>query len=450
MKCWRCGAGVAKDAVVCKRCGANQTRNSPVSEIGKELRKQYDQYDADTILGKDEKIILDALSRKKVSSDICAQFRSAIQAGLGKSYLKQIRVSGLPDRDFYKSIHFKLMNNTDLSEESINQLIAWFDEMIGWSEVERKIKTGAVFATKKEEQHNAYVRIFNGRGNDHILSEEEVQNCRKAAEQGDGKAQNAYGELLRKGNGIGVVENAREAAKWFKKSAKQGNIDAQTSLGTCYRDGYGVEQNYKEAAMWYRKAADRGGVSAQNSLGCCYMLGWGVDIDKAKAFQYFRRAADQGHLGAMRNVAVCYQSGSGVAMDKTEAMKWYIKAAESGDTDSQWLLGRELMSDAKSMNDVKKAVTWFHKAAQLGNENGQYYMGLCCESGIVVEKDLSQAAKWFKKAAEQGLASAQYELGTCYLQGLGVKKDKEKAEKWLRRAAEQGDEDALKRMKQLH
>ncbi len=49
--------------------------------------------------------------------------------------------------------------------------------------------------------------------------------------------------------------------------AEQGNAAAQTSLGFMYRGGTGVLQDHKEAVRWYRLAAEQGEATAQFNLG---------------------------------------------------------------------------------------------------------------------------------------------------------------------------------------
>ena len=47
------------------------------------------------------------------------------------------------------------------------------------------------------------------------------------------------------------------ATECYRKSAEQGDAEAQYNLGNCYRYGEGVEQNYEKAVEWYRKAAEQ-------------------------------------------------------------------------------------------------------------------------------------------------------------------------------------------------
>ena len=64
--------------------------------------------------------------------------------------------------------------------------------------------------------------------------------------------------------GHGVALDYKEAVKWYRKAADQGNAYGQCQLGHCYRDGEGVAQDYKEAVKWYRWAAEQGNDDASN------------------------------------------------------------------------------------------------------------------------------------------------------------------------------------------
>jgi TPR repeat protein len=62
----------------------------------------------------------------------------------------------------------------------------------------------------------------------------------------------------------------REAVKWFRKAADQGDAKAQLNLGACYFRGEGVKQDKAEAVKWYRKAAEQGyelAIKALKELG---------------------------------------------------------------------------------------------------------------------------------------------------------------------------------------
>ncbi len=86
----------------------------------------------------------------------------------------------------------------------------------------------------------------------------DVDDCRVKAEQGDYLAQGMLGALYY--NGQGVLQDYREASKWFKKSAEQGkgNFVAQHFLGLMYFAGKGVIQDYVMAHMYWNLASSYG------------------------------------------------------------------------------------------------------------------------------------------------------------------------------------------------
>jgi hypothetical protein len=112
------------------------------------------------------------------------------------------------------------------------------------------------------------------------------------AEQGDAEAQLQLG--MRYAGGDGVIQNDKEAAKWFALAAKQGLAEAQYQYGLALLHGRGVVQDYRSAFNWIEKPAQRGYARAQYSLGELYRYGTGTAVDKARAYLWFNLAAAQG------------------------------------------------------------------------------------------------------------------------------------------------------------
>jgi len=112
------------------------------------------------------------------------------------------------------------------------------------------------------------------------------------AAQGDAEAQLQLG--LRYAEGDGVIQNDKEAAKWFALAAKQGLAEAQYHYGLALLEGRGVVQDYKAAFSWIEKPAKRGYAKAQYSLGELYRYGTGTATDKARAYLWYNLAAAQG------------------------------------------------------------------------------------------------------------------------------------------------------------
>ena len=130
-----------------------------------------------------------------------------------------------------------------------------------------------------------------------------------------------------------------KAAKWYRKSAEQGDSDGQWRLGVCYAWGQGVAQDYGKAVEWYRKSAEQGNSDGQWRLGFCYAWGRGVDEDYGKAAEWYRKSAEQGNSEAQWILGACYEFGRGVDKDYGKAAEWYRKSAEQGNYDGQWRLG---------------------------------------------------------------------------------------------------------------
>ena len=56
-------------------------------------------------------------------------------------------------------------------------------------------------------------------------------------------------------NGLGVLQDYKEAVKWYRLAAEQGLAQAQSNLGFMYGKGQGVLQDYVMAHMYFNIAA---------------------------------------------------------------------------------------------------------------------------------------------------------------------------------------------------
>ncbi|MBR0256343.1 MAG: sel1 repeat family protein, partial [Synergistaceae bacterium] len=59
--------------------------------------------------------------------------------------------------------------------------------------------------------------------------------------------------------------NYDEAVSCFHEAAELGNAEAQYRLGKMYTVGDKVKQDWKEVAKWYRRAAEQGHIEAQET-----------------------------------------------------------------------------------------------------------------------------------------------------------------------------------------
>ena len=100
--------------------------------------------------------------------------------------------------------------------------------------------------------------------------------------------------------GTGVVKDEAKALDFFRKSAEQGNADAQGMLGFCYANGQGVSKDEVEAVKWFLKSAAKGNSWGQYNLGDCYYNGEGVAQDRVEAVKWYRKSAEQGNAAAIK------------------------------------------------------------------------------------------------------------------------------------------------------
>ena len=70
-----------------------------------------------------------------------------------------------------------------------------------------------------------------------------------------------------KGASFYKAGNFAAALKEWKVLAEQGNAKAQNELGRMYELGLGGVQDYKEAVKWYRKAAEQGDAWGAEQFG---------------------------------------------------------------------------------------------------------------------------------------------------------------------------------------
>lgn len=189
----------------------------------------------------------------------------------------------------------------------------------------------------------------------------------KAAEQGNASAQYKLGGTYR--YGLGVGENASEAANWYKKAAEHDHAMAQNSLGSMYKRGEGVTKDADEAVKWFMRESEQEGYLNGNG---CHMSTEDREAlqedTKELLFKFFMRWAKRGDASAhtasaQYEVAEAYKSGFGVVRDKQEAFNWYLKAANTGEEWAQYEVGAFYAEDTSTAENRIEAYRWLSLAA---------------------------------------------------------------------------------------
>lgn len=146
-----------------------------------------------------------------------------------------------------------------------------------------------------------------------------VAAWRPLAEAGDADAQFNLAQAYRLGRG--VPTNLAAAKTWFERAARQGHVDAETTLGLL------LFQNGDQAAGlgWLKKAADQGEARALLVYGTALVNGDGVTQDPVRGYAYVSRAAAQGlapakqTLGDLDNLIPIAERKRGAALARQMA-----------------------------------------------------------------------------------------------------------------------------------
>ena len=120
---------------------------------------------------------------------------------------------------------------------------------------------------------------------------------RPLAENGDADAAFNLGQAYRLGRG--VQTNLGAAQTWFERAARDGHLDAQTTLGLMlFQNG-----NQTGGLRWLRQAADKGDPRAMLVYGTALFNGDGVTQDPVLGYAFVSRAAAQGLAPAKQTLA---------------------------------------------------------------------------------------------------------------------------------------------------
>jgi cell division septation protein DedD len=142
---------------------------------------------------------------------------------------------------------------------------------------------------------------------------------RPLAESGDADAAFNLGQAYRLGRGVPI--NLAAAQTWFERAARNGHVDAQTSLGLLLFD----TGNRVGGLRWLKAAAEQGEPRALLIYGTALFNGDGVVRDPVLAYAYVSRAAAQGlapaktTLAEMDQILPVEQRQKGVALALAKA-----------------------------------------------------------------------------------------------------------------------------------
>lgn len=251
--------------------------------------------------------------------------------------------------------------------------------------------------------------------------------------------------------GDGVEQNYKEAIKYYRMAANQGDIDAIYNLAQMYQHGEGVEKDCKEAMYYYKFAADQGDIDAKYNLEDIYQDRDGQGKHH-RATRYYKVAIGHRDWRLHSNAGFIYLTrpeSLSMYWDREKISKNYGQALRYFSIESVHSIMEELKRLEASQNTSQ--FNKYHNGKAQKEKEAQKYYNLAEQ--LYKEKSISancaEAIRYYRMAADQGASGIHSIIGHMYEEGKGTAKNKEEAIKYYRLAVTQGDKDAKKRLEEL-
>jgi len=179
-----------------------------------------------------------------------------------------------------------------------------------------------------------------------------------------------------------------------------------------------------------REAAAQGDVQAQTVLGTFLVSGEGGPSGQEEGVKWLLTAAQGGDVTAMFNLGIAFEKGLGTRKNAEEAALWFWQAAERGDAGARLKLGTMLLKGT-GFSPGSPTVRAIEASAQRGNPNGQSFFAKLLLDGIGMDPDDREAERWFRRGASQGEASAVFHLGEMMAQSRVMETSEEELSGWF-------------------
>lgn len=199
------------------------------------------------------------------------------------------------------------------------------------------------------------------------ISQEELEQLMRDAEQGDAEAQYELAICYR--NGSGVEEDLGKYIYWLRLSAEQGWGDAIYRMCLNYAFGFCVERDCEKAKYWYlkgendteevlREKAENGDIECQGIMArLC-----GILQDDEGELYWIKRSADQGDFLAIYRLSDRYFHRGDFEESKRLML---ILAKQSKSSDVFYECGRA----HERTGDFEGAIYWYKRVVRKGDSN---------------------------------------------------------------------------------
>ena len=211
--------------------------------------------------------------------------------------------------------------------------------------------------------------------------------------------------------------------KYLTKRANNGDFEAQYELGREYSSGRILKQDFTLAEKWFKESAKNGNLYAEAAIGVMYMnMG-----DYEKAFNILLKVAQKGNMNAQSNLALFYMYGIpsiGISPSYEKAAYWLELAADQGEVEAMYNLSNLLLKNSGAQHNTARGLELLEEAASTGYPPAQIGLGLEYFSGYNTSKDFKKASEWMSKALNRGYLSTAVFLAYIFEEGgYGIKQN---------------------------
>ncbi len=182
-----------------------------------------------------------------------------------------------------------------------------------------------------------------------------VKWYRQASDAGNMEATAKLGAAYDIGRGT-LAPDRSKSRPLFEKAARAGDPLGEVLFGSVLLQ----EGNLKEAETWLLKASKDGNVQADGTLGNLYYDAYSPLKNMDKAFYHYSRACNGGIWPVMLNFAYMHLNGISTKKDPAEAYKWILLAADMEPRGMRTALAylRQNLSPAELAEGEKRAAAW--------------------------------------------------------------------------------------------
>lgn len=181
--------------------------------------------------------------------------------------------------------------------------------------------------------------------------------------------------------------------------AMQGDARAQFTLSKDLYRNAEASEDYKKAFFWCKKSADQGDAQAQYNLALFYEIEW------------YRVASNEIQYNDKKRIDAYNQS------IKT-ASYWLNKSANQGFAKAQFQLGAQNYINFETHGEekyYKEALRWLKPAADKGITGAQYYLGLLYDSNKISNlRESEKATYWLNQAKDLSKVKEEFVLDEVF------------------------------------